>query len=215
MSIPAGSEIQARLEVGCLGKSRGRNAPPYSERAPDRDRATAAQATWRWRSGSMAPSDLQRSEGHAISVLVREPIPRECAVERLASHIENWQTRGSGVWAVLEKASNQLVGHSGFLTPEAAGRIELIYVLGRHWWGRGFATEAAAACLRHGSESLDFTEIVALSLPENEPWIHVMLKLGFVSRTSFLGLESSSSDTRSTRTHSGLPRMHVWGATNR
>ena len=111
---------------------------------------------------------------------VREPIPREDAVERLASQVESWQTRGFGVWAVLEKASNQLVGHSGFVTPEASDRIELIYALGRDWWGRGLATEAAAACLRHGFEVLDFTEIVALAFPENEPSIHVMHKLGFV-----------------------------------
>jgi RimJ/RimL family protein N-acetyltransferase len=111
---------------------------------------------------------------------VREPIPREDAVERLASQVESWRTRGFGVWAVLEKASNQLVGHSGFVTPEASDRIELIYALGRDWWGRGFATEAAAACLRHGFEVLDFTRIVALAFPENEQSIHVMHKLGFV-----------------------------------
>jgi RimJ/RimL family protein N-acetyltransferase len=111
---------------------------------------------------------------------VRNPIPREDAVERLASQVESCQVRGFGVWAVLEKASNQLVGHSGFVTPEASDRIELIYALGRDWWGRGFATEAAAACLRHGFEVLDFTEIAALAFPENEPSIHVMLKLGFV-----------------------------------
>jgi len=110
----------------------------------------------------------------------RKPIPREETVERLASHVESWQARGFGVWAVLEKPSNQLVGHSGFVTPEASDRIELIYALGRDWWGRGFATEAAAACLRHGFEILDFTEIAALAFRENEPSIHVMLKLGFV-----------------------------------
>ena len=111
---------------------------------------------------------------------VRKPIPREDAVERPVSQVESWQARGFGVWAVLEKASIQLMGHSGFVTPEAPDRIELIYALGRDWWGRGFATEAAAACLRYGFEVLDFTEIVALAFPENEPSIHVMLKLGFV-----------------------------------
>jgi ribosomal-protein-alanine N-acetyltransferase len=111
---------------------------------------------------------------------VRRSIPRDEAGERLASLVESWQTRGFGVWAVLEKDSNQLVGHSGFVTPEAPDRIELIYALGRGWWGRGFATEAAAACLRYGFEFLHFKEIAALVFPQNEPSIRIMLKLGFV-----------------------------------
>jgi RimJ/RimL family protein N-acetyltransferase len=109
----------------------------------------------------------------------RQPTPREDVVERLATQIESWQARGFGVWAVLQKASNQLMGHSGFVTPEGPDRIELIYALGRDWWGRGFATGAAAACLRHGFEFLNFAVIAALAFPENEPSIHVMLKLGF------------------------------------
>jgi RimJ/RimL family protein N-acetyltransferase len=35
---------------------------------------------------------------------VRNPIPREDAVERLASQVESWQVRGFGVWAVLQKS---------------------------------------------------------------------------------------------------------------
>jgi RimJ/RimL family protein N-acetyltransferase len=115
---------------------------------------------------------------------VRKPIPREDAVERLASQVEAWRTRGFGVWAVLDRASNRLAGHSGFVTPEASDRIELIYALGRDWWGKGLATEAAAACLRQGFEVLNFTEVAALSFPENESSIHVMLKLGFVFEAS-------------------------------
>lgn len=111
---------------------------------------------------------------------VRSPIPREGTAERLASQVERWRTRGSGVWAVLERISNELAGHAGFVTPEAPDRVELIYALGRDWWGRGFATEAATACLRYGFEVLDFTEIEALAFPENEPSIHVMHKLGFL-----------------------------------
>jgi RimJ/RimL family protein N-acetyltransferase len=49
---------------------------------------------------------------------VRKPIPREDVVERLASQVESWQVRGFGVWAVLEKASNQLVVIPGSSRPK-------------------------------------------------------------------------------------------------
>jgi RimJ/RimL family protein N-acetyltransferase len=45
--------------------------------------------------------------------------------------------------------------------------------------GKRIRDSAAAACLRHGFEFLNFAVIAALAFPENEPSIHVMLKLGF------------------------------------
>ncbi|MDP9331623.1 MAG: GNAT family N-acetyltransferase [Actinomycetota bacterium] len=123
---------------------------------------------------------------------VREPIPRERAAERLARLVEGWRTRGFGVWALLESGSDQLVvGHCGFVTPEVPDRVELIYALGRDWWGRGLATEAGAASLRHGFNVLSFGEVVALAFPDNEPSIRVMLKLGFAfdGTTRRLGVE--------------------------
>jgi RimJ/RimL family protein N-acetyltransferase len=141
---------------------------------------------------------------------VQEPISREDALERVSSHVESWQTRGFGVWAVLQKASTQLIGHAGFVTPDAPDRIELVYSLGQDWWGRGFATEAAAACLRHGFEVLGFTKVEALAVPENEPSIHVMHKLGFVFEDTVarFGVElvRYSVDANSF----WASRMHAW-----
>jgi ribosomal-protein-alanine N-acetyltransferase len=122
---------------------------------------------------------------------VREPIARESAAEQLATFVEGWRIRGFGVWALLERSADQLVGHCGFVTPEAPDRVELIYALGQDWWGRGLATEAGAASLRHGFNVLSFGEVVALAFPDNEPSIRVMLKLGFASdgKTRRFGVE--------------------------
>jgi RimJ/RimL family protein N-acetyltransferase len=111
---------------------------------------------------------------------VREPIPREAAAERLATFVEGWRIRSFGVWALLERGAGELVGHSGFVTPDTRDCVELIYALGQVWWGRGLATEAGAASLRHGFNVLGFGEVHGLAFPDNEPSIRVMLKLGFV-----------------------------------
>jgi [ribosomal protein S5]-alanine N-acetyltransferase len=110
---------------------------------------------------------------------VREPIPKDRAAERLPALVQSWRDRGFGVWAVLERDSNELIGHCGFVTPEDPNQIELIYAFGRDRWERGYATEAAAACLRYGFAALGVQDVVALAFRENEPSIRVMLKLGF------------------------------------
>src|SRR3712207_9025606 len=46
--------------------------------------------------------------------------------------------------------------------------IEVGYYLGRSAWGRGVATEAGEAALRHGFETLGLDTIVAVVRPENE-----------------------------------------------
>src|SRR6478736_7542276 len=46
----------------------------------------------------------------------------------------------------------RLIGGVGFYR-RASGAAELGFWLGRPWWGRGYATEAAQAVVRHGFRS--------------------------------------------------------------
>ena len=45
-------------------------------------------------------------------------------------------------------------------------------------WGRGYATEAGAAALRHAVETLGFVRVVSIVHPENEPSFRVARRLG-------------------------------------
>ncbi len=60
--------------------------------------------------------------------------------------------------------------------------IELGYLLARKSWRKGFATEAASACLQLGFEKLGFREIIALTDLENTASQKVLEKTGFVKR---------------------------------
>jgi RimJ/RimL family protein N-acetyltransferase len=86
---------------------------------------------------------------------------------------------GTGTLGVVERRSGRLVGTCGLQPLAAAGRIELSYVLGRPWWGRGYATEAAGALMRHGFDALDLDELVAVVHPDNAASRRVVEKLGF------------------------------------
>lgn len=98
---------------------------------------------------------------------------------RLARWIAYQEAHGFGVWAVQENEGGLVVGQCGLYEVEFKGPdVEVAYVLRRDRWGRGYATEAAAAALRFGFEELGLRRIVALIVPANTASIRVAEKLG-------------------------------------
>ena len=90
------------------------------------------------------------------------------------THQEAW---GYSFWAVVERASGRLIGDAGlYRTP--VGEVELGYTLGKLWWGRGYATEAAGAWLETAFSRLGIREVVALAEPANTASVRVLEKLG-------------------------------------
>jgi ribosomal-protein-alanine N-acetyltransferase len=91
--------------------------------------------------------------------------PTEAWLER---HIAGYARHGFDLWGVELAASGELIGDCGLVRREIAGRdeIELGYHLLEEHWGRGYATEAALACVAH-ARSLGLRRVVALILPSN------------------------------------------------
>jgi len=85
---------------------------------------------------------------------------------------------GYGVFAVVEKASGDVIGHCG-IRPIPDGRIELLYAYATSAWGKGYATEAGKAMLDYGKKNFKLDEIIAMSYPQNSGSIGVIKKLGF------------------------------------
>ena len=106
------------------------------------------------------------------------PASRLDAWQHLAIALGSWQLRGYGVWAVEEKESGNLVGRVGFIHPEGWPGIELAWTLARPHWGRGFATEAARACLDYGFREAGMDHVISLIHPDNHRSIAVARRLG-------------------------------------
>ncbi len=85
------------------------------------------------------------------------------------------------LWAVIEKATGDVVGHCGLLDKEIDGRpeIELIYVIAPRRWGRGYGTEAGEAIRNHGVITFACHRLAALIHPENLASKRVAEKLDF------------------------------------
>jgi RimJ/RimL family protein N-acetyltransferase len=85
---------------------------------------------------------------------------------------------GFCLWAVAERTNGKIIGCCGFHAYEGRAVLELAYHLIPSSWGFGYATEAAAACVKYGFEALDATKIVAFTQPENLASFRVLEKLG-------------------------------------
>jgi RimJ/RimL family protein N-acetyltransferase len=94
-----------------------------------------------------------------------------------AAETREWIER-HGTWGVWERETGDLVGDCSLFPFE--GEWELAYGLRRDRWGRGYATEAAAACVRAGFEQLGLERVVAdIHRGGNAASERVLEKLGF------------------------------------
>ena len=87
--------------------------------------------------------------------------------------------RSNYTLAVVVRTDDELVGavHIGETSREHR-RGEMGYVLAQAHWGRGYATEAAAAILRFGFDEVGFHRIAATCDPENIASARVLEKIG-------------------------------------
>lgn len=102
--------------------------------------------------------------------------------------VAQWITRhqarrirdGYGYYAAIEKATGQLVGQIGLLAEEIEQQTHLGigYILGRSAWGKGYATEGAAACMAYAFEELQAPLVLCEIRPENTASIAVAKRLG-------------------------------------
>ena len=89
---------------------------------------------------------------------------------------------GFGLYALEFRETGEFIGFTGLAVPAFDAPfmpcVEVGWRVAFDHWGRGLATEAARAALRHGFEELGLTEIVAFTVPANERSRMVMEKIG-------------------------------------
>jgi RimJ/RimL family protein N-acetyltransferase len=88
-----------------------------------------------------------------------------------------------GRWAVhvkqdIEPVAAGFIGWCGLKYRAELDEIDLGYRFKRSAWGKGFATEAAYACLKYGFEKLRLERIVGRALPANTASVSVLEKCG-------------------------------------
>ena len=114
--------------------------------------------------------------------------PYEEEKEFLRAYIENmYRYFGYGLWLVFSKETGELIGRAGLEHREYHEEIELElgYIIGTAYQGRGYATEICVAILAYAKENTGFERINTLIEKENIASIKLSEKLGFSHAEDF------------------------------
>jgi RimJ/RimL family protein N-acetyltransferase len=95
-------------------------------------------------------------------------------------NLASYATNGFGLWVAMLKDTGAFAGQCGLVAQEVEGRreVEIGYLFLRKLWGRGLATESAAACRDHAINKLGYTRLVSLIDPANTASRRVAEKIG-------------------------------------
>jgi RimJ/RimL family protein N-acetyltransferase len=126
-----------------------------------------------------------------------EHIPDDAAQRR---EYERRFVDNPGFLAAVERASGRLLGWFQCELDDS-GELELGYRLRPDAWGRGYATEGAAALLAEALGRPDVTRVYAHALLSNPGSLRVMQKIGmtFARDWDYKGLPGAEDEARRSR----------------
>jgi len=105
-----------------------------------------------------------------------------------AKNLSAWDRHQRGTWVVREHGRPEMVGVGVLrdLVVEGVPEVETGYGFFPRYWGKGYATEIARACLARGFGTLGLESIVAVTHPDNAASHHVLRKAGMTLEREFL-----------------------------
>lgn len=100
--------------------------------------------------------------------------------EWLDRQIGRYREYGFGLWAVVLKETDEMIGQCGLTMQQWNGRqvLEIGYLLQRAYWHNGYATEAAKACKEYAFTKLDADEVCSIIRDTNTASQNVALRNG-------------------------------------
>jgi ribosomal-protein-alanine N-acetyltransferase len=111
-------------------------------------------------------SDLHIASDEDAAVYIRDKLLNE------------YRSQGMGLWIVTEKAGAEAVGLCGLLRRSHLKHVDLGYAFLPDYQGKGYAREAAAACLEYGHDFFGLDRIIAVTKADNARSINLLRALG-------------------------------------
>ena len=140
--------------------------------------------------------DLLNSRGFIEGIADRGVRTLEGAAAYIEERVlSQYRDHGFGMWAVIPKGEAQPVGLAGLVKRDVLPHVDVGYAFLERAWGRGYATEAAAAVLDHARKALGLDTVVAITSPDNLASQTVLKKIGlkFVEMLDLPGWDEPSA----------------------
>jgi RimJ/RimL family protein N-acetyltransferase len=143
--------------------------------------------------GRLTMSRLREADREAMSTIWRDadvwralrpdsPFDPGFGLARADHHIRHWRKHGFGLWLAQARESGQVAGWVGAShpdrIPELAEAVEIGWTLRRPFWGRGLASEGAAAAVGAAFAHLEIDEVVSVIHHSNRRSLAVAARLG-------------------------------------
>jgi len=94
--------------------------------------------------------------------------------------LENYRTHGFGLWSVTLRETGEFIGDCGITLQPIHGQWlpEIGYHIHKRYWRQGYASEAAAECIRIAFERFGFPAVYSYMNAANEPSWRTAMKNG-------------------------------------
>lgn len=100
--------------------------------------------------------------------------------EWLDRQIARYKKWGFGLWAVILKETDKMIGQCGLTIQPWKDKevLEIGYLFARLYWHKGYATEAAKACKKYAFETLNADEVCSIIRDTNTASQQVAIRNG-------------------------------------
>ena len=108
--------------------------------------------------------------------------------EWLERQLQRYEEYGFGLWAVILKETDEMIGQCGLTMQDWDGRqvLEIGYLFQKAYWHQGYAVVAAAACKDYAFETLQADEVFSIIRDNNIPSQKVAMRNGMSVRGKFI-----------------------------
>ena len=110
------------------------------------------------------------------------------AQQWLDRQLSRYNENGFGLWAVILKETDEMIGQCGLTMQDVNGSkvLEIGYLFQKAYWHRGYASEAAIACKQYAFETLNADEVFSIIRDTNIASQNVALRNGMTIADKFI-----------------------------